>query len=69
MHMTAVRLGYKRAVVGTKWTNSRPSYRPRKCYFHLLGGFIYGGKGGLGSEQYLSTRMLTIACLLVSGHG
>ena len=38
MHMTAVRLGYKRAVVGTKWTNSHPSYRPRKCYFHLLGG-------------------------------
>ena len=69
MHMTAVRLGCKTAVIGTKWTNSRPSYRPRKCYFHLLGGSFMAGKVAWAQSSICQPRMLTIACLLMSGHG
>ena len=51
MHMVAARLGYQSAMVGTRWANSRPCCvdRLRKHYSHLLGGFISGREGCLGS--------------------
>ena len=39
VHMMAARLGYKRAMIGTRWANSRYGCvnRLRKHYFHLVG--------------------------------
>ena len=45
VHMAAIRLGYKRAMVGIRWTNSRPGYMSmlRKRYSHHLGGSFLAG--------------------------
>ena len=49
MHMVASRLGCKRAMVGTRWANSYPSYmnRLRKSCSHLVGASFLEGKGTL----------------------
>ena len=46
MHITADRLGYIEALVGTKWASSHSGCMNwlRKCYFHFLGGSILAGK-------------------------
>ena len=65
MLMVVASLGCKRTMVGTEWANyhSGCMNRLRKCYSHLLGKFISGREGLLGSER----RMMTIACSLMSG--
>ena len=51
--MAAARLGCKSNMVGTGLANSHPGYMSKliKCYSHLLGGFISGREGFLGSKQ------------------
>ena len=48
MHMAAARLGFKRAMVDTRWANSQPGCMSkfRKGYSHLSGG----REGFLGSK-------------------
>ena len=58
MHMVAARLCCQSAMVGTGWVNSCPGCmdRLRKRYSHLVGGFISGREGCLGSERVYDNR-------------
>ena len=66
MHMVAARLGLQSTMAGTGWANSRPSCmdRLRKRYSHLVGGSFLAGKAA-----WALSRVLTIACLLMSRCG
>ena len=66
MHMVAARLGCQSAMVGTGWANSCPGCmdRLRKRYSHLVGSSFLAGK-----VAWTLSGCMTIACLLMSGHG
>ena len=46
MHMVAARIGFKKAIVGTRWSTYRPDCmeRLRKHYSHLLEGWFLARK-------------------------
>ena len=71
MHMVTARLGCKSAMVGTMWVNSCPGCMDRlsERYSHLVGGSFLAGKVAWALSRCLTTRVLTIACSLMSGHG
>ena len=59
VHLAAVRLGSKGAMVGTEWSNSFPSCmdRCRKRYSHFLGGSFLAGKSAWALSRYLQTEI------------
>ena len=65
MHMVAARLGFERAMVGTRWATSRPDSMDRlsKHYSHLVGKAAWFWVG------IRLPKVLTIACSLMRGHG
>ena len=73
VHMAAAGLGCKRAMVGTGWANSHPGCmnRLRKHYSHLVGGLFLARnfKAAWALSSICQPRMLTIACMSMSGHG
>ena len=71
MHMVAARLGCQSAMVGTGQANFCPGCmnRLRKRYSHLVGGSFLAGKAAWTLSGCMTTRVLTIACSLMSGHG
>ena len=71
MHTATARLGCRRTVAGAGWANSCPGCmsRLRKRYSHLLGGSFLAGKVSWAQSGCCQLRVLTIACLFMSGHG
>ena len=70
VHMAAARLGCKRTIVGAGWANSWAGCmsKLRKLYSHHSGGTFLAGKPSL-ALSVCQSRVLTIACSLMSGRG
>ena len=68
MHMVAARLGFEKAMVGTRWATPRPDCmdRLRKHYSHLAEDWYLARKAAWSLSGCMATNS-AITCSLMSG--
>ena len=67
LHMVAARLGFEKAMVGTRWATSRPDCmdRLRKHYSHLVEGLFLASKAAWALSGCMATDSADY-CMLVN---